>query len=271
MWGNAAKISVPCVLLIGVLLLWGVSIEVIGLGIGVVGFLISAIAILYATVQGKTQLEQLDEVSKGLEEGIDQLKGEVQTHYIDVFPKFMPRIIEILTEARVSITIFCDLPAYGVVSSPDDYRKYIELIEKKARDGIPTQILHLNEDARMMSLEKQFEDDWAKLREQPSVSTFVEAAGKCLGKGDQKACFLGLVQEQQTETLTDLEEAGVLTVETGLLMPLYFWIADGDHAVFALTEFSSQAHEVGFSTASGKLTEAMEGIFGRYRGTPPAS
>lgn len=270
MWRIVILISLVCALSIGVLLGVGVSIEVIGFGIGVVGLLISVVAILAGTIQGKKQLGKLDKVSSGLQDGIKQLRGDVQTHYVAPFPDFISEIVKILTPAEEQITIFCDLPAYGVVSSPDNHREYVELIEAKAKEDIPVRMLHLNEGARLASLENQFKGTWAALSGQACVSDFVKATGGPPGGKDPRAGFLARVQERQTETLRVFEAAGVTTVSTGLIMPLYFWIADGDRAVFALTEFSVQADEVGFGTASDKLMDAMKGIFGRYRDAPPA-
>lgn len=285
MWFTAAKIGLGCLAVIGFLLLLGVSIGVIGFVIGVIGLLISAIAIPYGAYLGGKQLKQLDMVREGLDggivgldagigrlqEGIVELRGEIQTHHIGSFPKFLPEIVEILDRAERKITIFCDLPAYGVVSARERFPEYAELIERKASSkDFEVRLLHLDHTRRIESLESQFRGSWAELCKEPSVSDFVQKSAEPLNGDDPKRSFLELVETRQEETLASFERAGVKAVPTGLIMPLYFWIADRKSAVFALTEFSPRAHEVGFRTGSTNLIEAMTGIYNRYSERPAA-
>jgi len=258
-------------LICALLLVFGASLELVGLVLGIVGLLVGAIAIPLGAAEGGKQVRQLKEVRVGLGEAIDELKTEVQTHHIGPFPDFLPEIVSILAEATRSITIFCDLPAYGVVSNRDEFEKYVEVIEAKARRKGPPEVrmLHLGRSARMESVEAQF-DSWAAAREKPSVTAFLAAAGKAPGEDDERQAFLDLVEQSQKETLASLRAAGVDTNPTGQIMPLYFWIADSK-AVFALTEFSPHAHEAGFCTSSTNLIRAMEGIYGRYLRSPQAA
>lgn len=238
-------------------------IEIGNTVLGVLGLGVGVIAIPYGARKGRQQIKQMGEMRNGLENAILDLKGDVETHYIGNFPDFIPRIVEILGEAREKITVFCDMPAYGVVSDPHGFKQYTKAIETKAKAGVEVRMLHLDGSGRAATRGIEFADSWGELGAQERVAAFLDAHRRELD-GDPKSNFLALVESEQAETLEQFKEAGVQTSETGLIMPLYFWIIDGRKAVFALTEFSEEAHEAGFWTRSEKLISAMEGIFERY-------
>jgi hypothetical protein len=244
----------------------GVSIEVAGVVLGILGLLASIIAIPLGFIEGNKQINRMGDVRDKLQTAIAELKGEVETHHIGAFPEFLPEIIEILDAADKSITIFCDLPAYGVVSSSERFEEYAKVIERQAKNPrVEVRMLHLDEAGRAASLGIQFRGSWEVLRKKPAVDSFVATATETLDEQNPKQSFLALVEARQVETLERFEGADVVADPTDLIMPLYFWIVDNSKAIFALTEFSPQAHEAGFRTGSKNLITAMNGIYVRYR------
>jgi hypothetical protein len=235
--------------------------------LGVFGLLVGLLAIP-GSIKGAQAIKEMREMREDLKSAITDLKGEVETHYIDNFPVFIPKIVQILGEAKKTITIFCDMPAYGVVSDPRGFRRYARVIQDKAEEkDIVVRMLHLNAPGRAATREIEFKDPWEKLGEEERVAAFIGKSRKKLDGADPKNDFLALIEERQVEALKSFKEAGVDADETDLIMPLYFWIVDGEKAVFALTEFSEEAHEPGFRTRSEKMIGAMEGIFERYYGS----
>lgn len=235
--------------------------------LGILGLVVGVVAIPYGAHKGHQQIKQMREMRKGLEVAITDLKGEVETHYIDNFPDFIPQIVDLLGEATEEITIFCDMPAYGVVSDPHGFRQYARAIEDKAEEGVVVRMLHLDGPGRGATRKIEFRDPWEKLSQEERVATFLDKSKVKLDGGDPKNGFLTLIETRQVNALKTFKEAGVDADQTDLIMPLYFWIIDGKKAVFALTEFSEEAHEAGFWTRSEKLIGAMEGIFERYYGS----
>jgi hypothetical protein len=232
--------------------------------LGILGLLVGVFAIPFGIREGRKQIKKMGEMRERLEAAITDLKGDVETHYIGDFPEFIPRIVEILGEATREIKVFCDMPAYGVVSDPRGFRRYARTIEEKAEEGIPVRMLHLNGPGRAATREIEFGDPWEELGQEERVIAFLKKSREELDGGDPRSDFLAMVERRQVSALRSFEEAGVDADQTDLIMPLYFWIIDGRKAVFALTEFGEKAREAGFWTRSEKLIKAMEGIFKRY-------
>lgn len=241
------------------------SLEALGFSLGLLALLVSIVAIPIALREGRKQIRALNGVRRRLEAAVGNLRGEVETHYIGKFPDFMPDIIDVLRGAEKDVTIFCDLPAYGVVSNPRCFQKYMRAIEERAED-VPVRMLHLNAQGREVNLRIQAGDEWSI---DGSGVAFAQSAGATpdIDRGE----FLNLVEREQVKALARFKDADVVTNETDLLMPLYFWIADQKRAVFALTQFDPEAHEAGFVTASPNLIAAMRGIFERYQAAGGAS
>jgi hypothetical protein len=235
--------------------------------LGILGLLVGVFAIPYGAFKGGQQIRQMKEMRTDLEDAITDLKGEVETHYIGNFPEFIPKIVKILAEATETIMIFCDMPAYGVVSDPDGFQQYSKAIQDRAEDDVSVRMLHLNGPGRAATRQIEFNDPWEKLSNEERVAAFRAKSKETSDGSDPKDAFLSLIEECQVETLGSFEEAGVQADETDQIMPLYFWIVDREKAVFALTEFSEEAHEPGFWTRSEKMIRAMEGIFERYHGS----
>ena len=227
----------------------------IAVAFGVVG-------VIVAVVEGRMHIKHLGQVRNELDNSLSELREEVETHYLGRFPELLGDIVELLKDAEESITIFCDLPAYGLVSAPQDFSGYLQAIESKAREpGCRVRMLHLSDGGRRASLEIQF-FDWTTSLRNPNVARF---GGQRWGASDSDhESFIQLVRQEQVRVLKELDSAGAVTLDTDQLMPLYFWIVDGKKAVFALTEFDADAHEVGFQTSSTRMIKALEGIFIRY-------
>lgn len=242
-------------------------IGVAGLVVGVVAVIVGVAAIGFALYEGHRQIKTMEEVRDDLRTSVKHVEEQVSTHYVGKFPKFMDEIVGVLRTADQSITVFCDLPTYGLVSDPECFRRYTELIETRVKkDDFCVRMLNLDPAGRTKSVGVQCGDPgkWAETRRKPEVAAFIEEAGKDKDSISRQE-FLGLIEGRQVSAIEHFESIGVDVVETAQIMPLYFWIADDKRAVFALTQFNSEAHEAGFQTSSKNLISAMTGIYERYR------
>jgi hypothetical protein len=219
------------------------------------------IGVAVAIFEGRRHIKHLKQLRTELDKSLSELRGEVETHYLGRFPEFIGDIVTLLNSATESITIFCDLPAYGLVSAPEGSQGYLEEIEAQAAKPTLVRMLHLNANGRRASLEIQFLD-WEKSLKNPNVAGFQGQTWGANAAGHES--FIQLVEQEQGRVLNEFDSAGVKALDTHQLMPLYFWIVDGEKAVFALTEFDADAHEVGFQTSSTRMIKALEGIFIRY-------
>jgi hypothetical protein len=227
-----------------------------------IAVIFGVLGVVVAIIEARRHIKHLEQVRTELDKSLSDLRGEVETHYIGRFPEFLGDIVALLNTATESITIFCDLPAYGVVSSPGAFQRYTQAIEALAANSeFEARMLHLNGKGRRASLAIQFVD-WGTSLRNPNVAAFRNHNWGA-SPSDHEA-FIHLVEEEQERVLAEFESAGVDALDTDQLMPLYFWIVDGKKAVFALTEFDADAHEVGFQTSSTRMIKALEGIFIRY-------
>lgn len=225
------------------------------------------------TKVGQSQLNELEHVHAGLETTLDKVRGDVATHYIGQFPDIVEDIVRVIESADRQLTIFCDLPAYGVVSNPEWFAKYTEAIRDRVRDDrVDVCMVHLDKTARRAGLERQFYESWETICKNPNVEGFIESRGRTIASLDKEG-FIGLVEREQVDALNAFKQAAgtreMKAAETGAIMPMYFWIANGKRAVFALTQWERNAREVGFWTRSENLIKAMQGIYDRYADEAP--
>src|ERR1700681_533358 len=68
--------------------------------------------------RAKTQIGKLEDLEK-----------TSSTRYLDEFPKFLPRINELIKNANDKLIIFCDIPAYGNFSDPLSWKFYRRAID----------------------------------------------------------------------------------------------------------------------------------------------
>jgi hypothetical protein len=240
-------------------------LSLVGVAAGVIAIVIGVVGIGTGLAGSKNQIDTVKGVNAQIQETLAELRGEVETHYIGKFPDFMPNIVSVIESATKELTMFCDLPAYGVVSNPTSYIKYRNAIQDKVQDeAVEVRILHLDAPARRALLDAQFGDSW---QSNTNVRSFLQRRGRD-AKAVTKGEFLDLIETEQRNALEGLKLApigrGSETTETHAIMPMYFWIADSRRAVLVLTQFDRTAHEVAFLTTSENLIKAMCGIFNRY-------
>lgn len=217
---------------------------------------------------GEMELQMVRRVRNDLNSTLGQLQGEIATRYVGRFPDFLGEIIDVIGKAEKELTIFCDLPAYGVVSTPKNFNRYMEAIEAKLRDDeIELHMVHLGKTARRAGLDIQFGSDWSETKKQKPVIAFVKACRRKIDSITQDQ-FFDLVELEQEKALERFIHAArgkrLDATQTEAIMPLYYWIADRKAAVFALSQFRRGIHEAGFRTRSENLIDAMLGIRERY-------
>jgi hypothetical protein len=241
-------------------------------------------ALLFGAIQfrdAKSTIRNLEQISDGLERSTGRVEGlreelasstahleeQLSTRRAGVFPSFVPKIVDLLRSANKSVLIFCDFPAYGDFSSPHS-SEYAAAVEEKG-DKVSLLCLGQVERSELASAQIPAEDWNAWLRaHSDALRAFFK---RCEPDGNHdyrtiaRDALLPILDERDTRAL-DNEFAQATVHTTSLVMPLYFWIVDGERAIFSLAPLlKADALEVGFHTTDTDLITALGDIFERYR------
>lgn len=213
-----------------------------------------------------TTTDNVDDLREELANSTEDLKTQLSTRRVGVFPSFVPKIVELLDSANERVMIFCDFPAYGDFSSSRS-REYAAAVGKNAGK---ISLLCLSEDERKKLLSRQIPDKkWASWRREHAkeLRAFLKRLGTnpSYGLRIKRDDLMKILNQRDTQAL-DREFKQATVHETPQVMPLYFWIADGEKAILSLAPLvKASALEVGFRTTDSDLIEALEDIFERYR------
>lgn len=223
-------------------------------------------------------LEGLSERATTTLDQLTDLKKQLSTERLQAFPYFIPEIVGVLEGANSKLEIFCDYPTYGIWSSPADYERYANaLAVTKAR----IQLLCVNEQRREQLIEEEVKDTggFEAWRASDEMRAFLHAhAAEREAASLTMPDFVDILKRKDRDALDHLFSAGDGTREvweTDLVMPLFFWIADGTEAVFALAPHTRdtaaspstppRAGELGFRTRDPELIAALRRIFDSYK------
>jgi sugar-specific transcriptional regulator TrmB len=220
----------------------------------------------------KTQLDKLE-----------RLERSTSTHYVDEFPKFIPKIIDLINETKDTLLVFCDIPAYGNFTDPHNfkaYRRAIEVFIDRAKENkdFKLELVCLEEKSRLSSYDdvlKEFETWREKSGENlkrflserrgfwfdgHSLSEDALVEKRNLIKRDE---FKGLLEKANTEMI-DGPFSEIDIKEIKGRMPAFFWLSDERNAIFSIPAYKSEHTELGFSTSDKHLINALLAIRDRY-------
>jgi len=226
--------------MLGLAVLIFVSLWLSGLELGLtVALALGVPSFIYAAIQF--------DVGNGTVHRLIDLQHQLSTRRLDEAPFFLSNIAELLGKAEKEILIFCDFPAYGALSNPDDYKDYFEAICRQVQADKPSvKILCLDESTRQKLAAESYRES--------------ESAKRKAGYRTE-AQYLEAAKKENSEAEVAFAR---LTRHTSLVMPLYFWVADGK-AIFSLRRYAGERMtEVGFATSDKPLIDALRGIFDRY-------
>lgn len=255
-----------------------------------VGLFLGGAALVYALFQfgdAGTTLDGLEVANKSLDELADRLDSSVEllnqgivgtakdleaqlsTKRLEVFPNFMPAIVDLLKSATEEIVICCDHPAYAVFSDAKAHEDYRSAIRGRIDKGIPVSLLCNNphRGAELRKAQIELQGGWEEVRRDPRMLDFIGRNGD--GQVDREAIsegrFIEMLEAADAKVLAKVFGVTGSEVFTDQVLPLYFWMVDGRKAVFALAALTRGALEVGFATEDPGLTGALQGIFRRYQ------
>jgi hypothetical protein len=210
---------------------------------------------------------------------LEQIQGSLSTRYIGDLTRYYPEVISLIENAKKSIIILCDYPAYGCFTNSIHWRSYYNVLVNKKVEG-KVRIIFTCPEATVRHetdeneyFPKATEEEWSnwkiedKNREQlrmfllntpdknqqnighSTVEKFIDDLSR---EG-----FLEMLQLADRWMLQNcfVEEEGNFIKNTP---PIDFWIVDGMSAIFALTDYDAGMSRYGFKTTDQKLIDALQ-------------
>ena len=223
--------------------------------------------------------------AKILEEILDNvrilLSKEMTTEYLGSFPSFFDNIIEHISTAQKSITIACDFPATGVFSTSDKFDNYVQQLEKrKNKHGVPIKMVVLNHSYRdrlnHLLIKYQYNEEAFDSIIDDKTLLFSTNLAALNNRYNLKINTPEQLYEQfikiDNELLKRFMSEKIDVYEVNSFIPIYFWIIDGEKAIFSIPIFPEINHgdldtigaSYGFATSNKNLIIALERIWNWY-------
>jgi hypothetical protein len=194
------------------------------------------------------------------------------TREAGTFPAYMSDIEKLIGGARESIVIACDFPGYGAWVDHGHYSSYVKALENRKAERVRRsqplriEILTLDAEGRARALEERFPDDrWKDYVKKGGFSRsrrLYEELENCVVPESRPQFITEMINRQNRALHADFRFADCH--EYAGMMPMHFWIADGEKAVFAIPGKSGELADHGFVTEEAGLVESLLAIWERY-------
>lgn len=233
---------------------------------------IAVLALVLAFLHGRNLSKaqnRLDKVTEDLKKILSTLPTltndlkkvleTLPTHPLYDFPKYVPRIAELVRDAKRYVLICCDQPAYGSFSAQKafvDYQKAI--LTQVVNNNIPVRITCLDGRGRRKNTERQFSenkknwDDFKKAR-YADLTTYLRNHPNVhvpTVEGLTHQEFVELIVREDTLSLASTF-AGAKPKEVEEKPPIYYWYVD-DAMLFVVSS-DDRLSENGFYTRDRDL------------------
>ena len=220
--------------------------------------LIALILSIWQLLQARDQTNKLHEIHNSL-----------STRYIAPFPEYMSEVIKRIEQARTDVQIMVEFPAHCCFTDRESWLKYNYVIQQKREKGVLFDLTcPIESRRRAYSYEELSIVDgiWKEWKKKPK---YRERLMKILPAGSN---IDSLSIDDLVDTLENYDKkvlkdvfAGADVKELDRFMPLYFWIVDGEVAIFAFSVFGEETKGYGFFTSDQRFIKALIDIKSRYR------
>lgn len=236
----------------------------------VLGILLALWALREARRQTKLAVEQTDQLA-GHEQRLASIWRSLSTRYLGQFPLYTSEIAELLERAKQDVTIFCDLPGYGVFSDRSSWLRIQHVIQRKIQDGVKFDVTVYSERQRETIIREQMDqreggvENWLRSDEaEPYLLAFVRNYGgmESLEEITPEVYLRVSLQAHQQIALETFRGSKVKEVDDK--MPLYFWMIDGREAIISIPIFIGESTEHGFRTSDQSFIAALVDLKKKY-------
>jgi len=236
----------------------------------VLGLLLAAWALWEARRQTKMALEQTAQLA-GHEQRLASIWSSLSTRYLGQFPLYTSEIGELLERAKQDVTIFCDLPGYGVFSDRGAWLRIQHTIQRKIQDGVEFDVTVYSERQRESIIREQMEqreggvEKWLQSKEiERDLLSFVRNYGEMESLEGISAEDYLRVSLQAHRQIAQETFRGSKVKEVDDKMPLYFWMIDGREAIISIPIFIGESTEHGFRTSDQSFIAALADLKRKY-------
>ena len=254
----------------------------VNLGLAVLGFIIGIWGIQLARKaqkEGRELAEKNQEQITNLHTLSESLKNTVQTRAIGHFPENLRAIVDLLEHANERIVIATDVASYGQLSNPDECLRYHAALVACAARNVKVELIAYSGERSDAERRWQFTDHvnqgdegFRKLTSEERWKYFSEKNGilnvnstedvfKSLAFADLK--FRHGISQTPTIKVYDLPNP----VDT---LPVFFWLRDGEEAIFSLFTVGENGREISFRTIDQSITDILGETFTALKDTKKA-
>jgi hypothetical protein len=245
---------------------WRIA-EIIGLVVAIVALVVG----IYHLKEINKTVDKVDKMHgelstqlKKTDATLTQVRETLSTRYLSTFPDFVPDIVRLVSDAKQSVVIFCDIPGYAVFSDSVDAGKYCHILEeKRLNPKFRIELTCMDVTSRRNYIAEQYiKFNFADVTLRHRLDAFAASQRIDVRNLQTHPQLIAAIQAADNETLrrTFLNRA----VQTPAQMPIYFWIADNKTAIFSIPALSANAIEYGFATSDRDLILAFQNMKRRY-------
>ena len=202
---------------------------------------------------------------------LEEVRRALPTQHLSKFPEFLDDIVKLVEGAKHKIVIFCDYPGYGVFSNSDAFLAYTHALEERSSKGVRIRLACLDAPLRHAKANEEFArgKEWERwLKDKVHVNRATKLLTRHRSTTNPSAVsreeIVELLGKEDERVLADTFAAPAKVSFVKVGVPLYFWLVDGNRALFALPGFREKAVEHGYSTHDPHLIEGLLEIRERY-------
>lgn len=222
--------------------------------------------------ENRDQLSRLHTLS-------ESLSSTVQTRAIGHFPENLRAIVDLIERTNERLVIATDVASYGHLSNPDECARYHAALVACAARYVSVEIIAYSGARADAERRWQFtdyikngEDGFRELVGEERWIRFAAKNGivnvkncddvfKALVFGDLK--FRHGISQTSTVKVFDLPNP----VDT---LPVFFWLRDGEEAIFSLFTVGENVREISFRTIDQSITDILGETFAALKDTKKA-
>jgi hypothetical protein len=206
---------------------------------------------------------------------LEQIQESISTRYIGDLTRYYPEVISLIEDARKTVVIFCDYPAYGCFTNSRYWRAYYNTLMEKQEKG------KVRISLTCPKLPVRHDNDETEYF--PNVTEEIWSEWKTDNRHNLKMFLLNTPDKQQNISHSNVEKLidnlsrdrffeMLLLADKWMLKncfdeedeqfiesspPIDFWVVDGMSAIFALTNYKEGMSQYGFKTTDQKLIDAL--------------
>lgn len=236
--------------------------------------------------ENRDQLRSLHTLSESLNSKLsylhmlsESLSSTVQTRAIGHFPENIRAIVELIGNTKKQLVIATDVASYGQLSNPDECARYHAALVDCAARSVSVEIIAYSGARADAERRWQFtdyvkkgdegfqdlisEERWKRFAAKNGIVNVknCDDVFKALVFADLK--FRHGISQTASVKVFDLPNP----VDT---LPVFFWLRDGEEAIFSLFTVGENGREISFRTVDQSITDILSETFAALKSTQKA-